>query len=432
MARGLQKLAPAGIKKLPPGKHCDGGGLWLIVDAEDRRRWTFRFMLNKRAREMGLGPFPTVSLAAARELAEAHRKTVAAKQDPIEVALSAREVPTFGDYTETLLNSVEGNWKNTKHRQQWRNTLKTYAEPLAKMKVDEIGVHHVLKCLEPIWETKRETASRVRGRIEFVLDAAKSKGFRTGENPAAWRGNIKFHLSGSKNRQRKHHAALPFDQVGAFYKALEAREAPSAKALLLLILTATRTQEVIGARWEEFDLDAKVWTIPAARMKAKREHRVPLAPEAMALIEGLLPDAKHKGNQPIGPLFIGRSKAGTLSNMALEMLIRRMNEPDPERLKPEGGEPEPPRWADASGRAITPHGFRSAFRDWVAEATSFPSDLAEQALAHLVGNAVERAYRRGDALDRRRKLMDAWASYASRPAPATGSNVRQLGKVARS
>jgi integrase len=299
------------------------------------------------------------------------------------VAERKREAePTFGECADKFLSSMESQWRNEKHRAQWRTTLDEYARPLRSMRVSDIGTDDVLKVLSPIWQDKAETASRLRGRIERVLDYAKVRGWRTGENPALWRGHLKSILPARQKLTRGHHAAMPYRDVPAFMEQLPSKDAMAARALEFLILTAARSGEVLGATWAEMDLEHRVWTVPAARMKAGKEHRVPLSARALAILAAL------NETRISDFVFPGQRKDRPLSNMAFEMLMRRMN-------------------ADA----FTVHGFRSAFRDWAGDETHFSRDVAEQALAHRVGDATERAYRRADALDKRRKLMEAWADY---------------------
>jgi integrase len=277
---------------------------------------------------------------------------------------------------------MEGQWRNEKHRAQWRMTLEAYCAPLANESVSAITTEHVLACLSPIWKTKAETAARLRGRIERVLDYARARGWRAGENPARWRGHLKSILPARQKLARGHHAAMPYQRVPTFVASLPDRQAVASRALEFLILTASRSGEVLGAQWGEIDLDESLWTIPAARMKAGKEHRVPLPTKAVAILRPL-----HEGR--ISDFAFPGQKAGRpLSNMALVMLMRRMGVDQ-----------------------YTVHGFRSSFRDWAGDATQFPRELAEQALAHRVGNETERAYRRSDALDRRRQLMEAWSDF---------------------
>jgi integrase len=345
-----------------------------------------------KRREMGLGPLRDVPLAKARERAAEVRQKLADGLDPI----AARDKPTvmtFGEAADALIESMSSSWRNDKHRAQWKMTLTVYCEPLRTKPVPEIGTEDILKVLQPLWTTKPETASRLRGRMERVFDFARARGQGTGENPARWRGHLDAVLPKRAMLTRGHHKAMPFDEVPAFVLALRDREGVAARALEFAILTAARSGEVMGARWDEFNVEARVWTVPAARMKAGREHRVPLSSRAVEILRGM-----HE--RRLGDLVFPGVKAGRpLSVMALEMVLRRMK-------------------AD-----VTVHGFRSAFRDWAGERTHFPREVAEAALAHLVGDAVERAYRRGDALEKRRELMDAWASFLEEQAP---SNVVRL------
>jgi integrase len=287
---------------------------------------------------------------------------------------------TFRQVAESYISANEGGWRNDKHRQQWKTTLSTYVYPvIGEMPVAEVGTAHVLQILEPIWKEKAETASRVRGRIETILDAAKARGYREGENPARWRGHIAQILPARSRLTRGHHKALPYEAIPEFVGKLRAREAVAALALEFTILTAARTGEVIGAKWDEVDMDKAIWTIPPARMKAGKEHRVPLSARAVEILN----ETQRFGKEWLFPA----ARGGKLSGMAMTMLLRRM------------------------GVDVTVHGFRSAFRDWAAERTSYAHEVAEMALAHTIENKVERAYRRGDLFDKRRRLMDDWAAY---------------------
>jgi integrase len=399
MARPTNKLTNAGVKvAAKPGRHSDGGGLYLVVDAAGSKRWVFLFRWNGKLKEMGLGGFDKVSLAMARDAAEAARKVLGSRRNPIEVRKAEREVPTFGAMADEVVASLSGQWRNDKHIAQWKMTLTAHAAPIRDTKVNEVTTADVLAILKPLVATTPETASRLRGRIERVLDAAAAKGFRSGDNPARWRGHLDQLLPKRQKLTRGHHSAMPFVAVPAFVARLGERDALAALALEFLILTAARTGEVIGARWSEIDLQAKVWTVPAARMKAGREHRVPLSPQAVAVLEKA---AKARRNDQVFP---GPGKDRPLSTNAFRALLIRL------------------------GVDVTPHGFRSSFRDWAGEASTFPRELAEAALAHNVGDATERAYRRGDALEKRRKLMIAWAAFACHVAGSNnaGGNVRQL------
>jgi integrase len=383
----------ATLKK--PGRHADGGGLYLKIDPSGAKRWVFmweRKVGDRRVqREAGLGSVHAVPLAKAREKATAYRAALDDGLDPIEARKQDRaekqDKKTFGDVANDLLKDKGPGWRNAKHRAQWRMTLEVYAKPLWNRPVDEIDTAAVHAVLKPIWNDKAETASRLRGRIEAVLDAAKAQGLRAGENPAAWKGNLAHLLpKAAKLSARGNHAAMPYKAVAAFVEKLREREAIAARALEFLMLTAARTGEVLNAQWTEIDLENKVWTVPAKRMKANREHRVPLSPRAVEIIEELA-EIRGAGSAFVFP---GQRLDKPLSNMALEMVLRRMDIQD-----------------------ATVHGFRSAFRDWCGEETHFPREVCEAALAHVVGNAVEQAYRRGDALEKRRALMDAWAAFLS-------------------
>jgi len=394
---GLHKLSAIGVQKIAePGKWPDGGGLYVKVTAGLTKSWIFRFSWHGRRPEIGLGSYPQVSLAQARALAAECRDALARGEDPRERPHAPVDAPpaptppsqgtTFDEAARRYVDAHEASWRNPKHRQQWRNTLTSYVNPVIGAKdVAAITTHDVLSILEPVWLEKPETASRLRGRIERVLDWAKSRGLREGENVARWRGHLEFQLPRhSKVRRVKHHAALPWREIPAFYAGLMARDAPAAQALRLLILTATRTSEVLKAEWSEFDLDEAVWVVPAERTKMGRPHRAPLSPEALAII-GELAEVRQNGL-----LIPGQKRGRPLSDMSLLMLLRRMDRGD-----------------------LTAHGFRSSFRDWCAEATGYPRELAELALAHRVGDATERAYFRSDMLDQRRQLMSNWAQHCT-------------------
>ena len=396
---GKEKLSARAVAAAKPGRHGDGRGLYLAVSATSARKWVFRFTIAGRVTEMGLGN-AAVSLAQAREKAAEARKLVAAGVNPIEARREAGRLkagkPTFGQCADALLEAKSPEWRNDKHRAQWKMTLETYASRLWSVPVDAVDTEAVLGVLQPIWQSKPETASRLRGRIETVLDAARAKGHvaRNEANPARWRGHLDKLLPKRQKLTRGHHAAMAFDDVPEFIGKLREREAVAALALEFAILTAARSGEVLGARWAEFDLEGKVWTVPAARMKAGREHRVPLSSRALAILEAV---AEAKTGEFV---FAGQKAGKPLSGMAMEMVLRRMK---------------------VAG--VTVHGFRSAFRDWCGEATSFPRELAEAALAHVAGDATERAYRRGDALEKRRGLMEAWAGFCE---PRAGSNVLSM------
>ena len=365
-----------------PGKYSDGGNLYLIVSPSGSRKWVLRFTWRGRAKEMGLGSAATVSLADAREKAATARRKIAQGLNPIDERKRTSGVPTFGEMADQVREALSAGFRNEKHKAQWKSTLATYAAPLRDKPVDTITTDDVLAILKPIWTTKPETASRVRGRIEKVLDAAKAKGFREGENPARWRGHLDHLLPRPSKLARGHHAAMPYDEVAAFVADLRGREALAALALELCILTAARSGEILGMRWDEIDLDKKIWTVPAHRMKAGREHRVPLSQRATAILVRL--SEGRSGDF----VFPGQRRDKPLSNMAMEMMLRRMKIEN-----------------------ATVHGFRSSFRDWAGNETGYPRELIETALAHVIGDKAEQAYRRSDALEKRRDLMEAWAGY---------------------
>ena len=402
-------LTPLTVKNAKPGRYADGGGLQLLVKESGARSWVYRYMLKGRSRDVGLGPAAgpgAVALTKARDLADDLRRLVKAGVDPLqqreqsaaEEAAAAQAAAiagiTFKASAETYIAAHEESWRNDKHRQQWRNTLATYVYPkMGDIPVADIDTAHVMAVLEPIWRAKPETASRVRGRLESILDAARARGHRQGENPARWRGHIAEMLPARTRLSRGHHKAMPYAEVPAFMAKLRTREATAALALEFAVLTATRSGEVLGAKWAEVDLEKAIWTIPANRMKAGKEHRVPLSPRAVEILEGV---AKVGGDY----LFSGNGE-DKLSIMAMTMLLRRMK------------------------LDCTVHGFRSAFRDWAAECTGFSHEVCEMALAHVIGNKAEAAYRRGDLFDKRRKLMEAWATRCS-TIDAAGDNVTPI------
>jgi integrase len=422
MAQTIGRLSAVKVANLKvPGYYADGGNLYFRVAPSGVRGWIFRFTMGGRTRDMGLGAFPQIGLAASREIAENCRKLVKQDIDPIESRRSAQaerlasaaKAMTFDQAADAYMAAHRAGWKNPKHAAQWKATLATYASPvLGKLPVGAIDVGLVTKVLEPIWTTKSETAGRVRGRIECVLDWAAARGYCKGENPARWRGHLdKLLPARSKVRKVKHHPALPYDEQPAFMTALRAQEGISANALEFTILTAARTGETIGAAWPEIDMVGKVWTVPADRMKAEREHRVPLSGPALAILKRM---AELRENEFVFP----GGRRAALSNMAMLEMVRGMNERRTAR-----GEP---KWMDPRQRKeIVPHGFRSTFRDWASERTNFPREVAEAALAHVAGDETERAYQRGDFFEKRRRLMDEWARYCARPV-AVGNNVHAL------
>jgi integrase len=387
-----------------PGRYGDGQGLYLQITQGGVKSWLLRYERSGRERWMGLGPFHTVSLQEARERARNARHQLFDGLDPLETrrteraraALEQAKAVTFEEATTAYFNAHQAKWRNAKHRAQFLSTMREYAFPkLGKLAVADVDLGSVLEVLEPIWATKTETASRVRGRIEAVLDWAAVRKLRSGDNPARWKGHLQHVLPArARLAKPKHHAALPYAEVPAFMAALRQRDGIAARALEFTILTAARTGEVTGARWDEIDLAEKTWTVPSARMKGSREHRVPLTDRA---IEILTSTPKEDGNAFV---FIGPRARG-LSNMAMAAVLRRMDQEE-----------------------VTVHGFRSAFRDWAAETTAFPNHVVEMALAHTVGNKVEAAYRRGDLFGKRRRLMAEWAKYCtSLPAEKVGPTV---------
>jgi len=394
MAKATKRLSARAVTSITdPGRHSDGDGLYLQVTPTGAKSWLFMFKRDGKRSEVGLGSVRDVSLADARQKAADARKIIDAGRNPLQerrAAEAARkaqaEKPTFGEVADNLIEGIAAGFRNAKHLDQWRMTLgPTYCSSIRSKSVDAITTEDLLAVLEPIWTKKAETASRLRGRIERVLDAAKAKGLRFGENPALWRGHLDSLLPKRQKLQRGHHAAMPYSEVSAFITSLRDSDGVTARALEFLILTAARSGEVREVRWGEIDLKTKVWTVPAHRMKAGREHRVPLSDRAATLLGGM----KLPSSDADAFVFPGARKAKPLSVMAFDMQLRRMD-------------------CD-----YTVHGFRSAFRDWVGEETALPREVAEAALAHTVGDEVERAYRRGDALEKRRKLMEAWASHCA-------------------
>lgn len=393
MPRLAKELGALAVSKIDaPGLHFVGGvqGLALQKTAGSARSWLLRVMVGGKRREMGLGSYPEVTLAKARDKAREARESIRRGVDPIEqqrVAQSSLRAAvaaelTFDECSSAYIKAHESGWRNLKHGQQWRNTLKQYASPvMGSLLVRDVKLPHVLSVLEPIWIEKNETAVRLRGRIELVLDWAAARGLREGPNPARWRGHLdKLLARPSKVNRREHHAALPVAVVGAFMARLRSSEGMGARALEFAILTAARSGEVRGATWHEIDLDAKVWAVPGTRMKAGNDHRVPLADEVVDLLKAL---PRMSGTDLVFP----GPRGGKLSDMTLLAVLRR------------------------SEVAAVPHGFRSTFRDWAAERTNYPRDVAEMALAHTIGDKVEAAYRRGDMFEKRRRMMVDWAAF---------------------
>jgi integrase len=404
MAQTVNRLSARAVATLSrPGRHADGGGLYLSISKDGtitRRRWVFLFRWHGKVREMGLGSAATVSLAEVRALASKWRGEVNAGRNPLEsreAELRANQNKrTFGEVAAAFYAAKSHEWRNEKVRKQWMTPLNRYAASIMSMSVSEITTGDVVAVLQPIWTSKQETARRVRARIEAILDAARARGLIAPDvaNVARWRGHLSHLLPKHGKLSRGHHAAMPYADVPDFMSQLREREAMSASALEFLILTTARTGEVLGARWREIDLDAGIWIVPANRMKGAREHRVPLSDRAIELLARLY-------NVRRGELVFPSAKPNRpLSGMAMEMCLRRMG---------------------VDG--VTVHGFRSSFRDWAGDRTEFPRELAEGALAHVAGDDTERAYRRGDALERRRQLMQAWAKFCI---PDPSSNVVHL------
>jgi integrase len=403
--RGAEKLSATKIAKIrQPGRYGDGRGLWLYVAPGGSRSWVLRYMRGGVAREMGLGPLPDIGLAAARERAREARRLILDGADPIEARrerrskakLEAARGITFKDAADQYIAAHKAGWRNPTHRGQWTATLATYVFPtMGALPVSEIDTAIVLRALQPIWSTKTETASRVRGRIEVILDWAKARGFRHGDNPSRWRGHLdKLLPAKSKLRRVQHLAAMPYADLPAFMGELRAVQSVTARALEFTALTACRTSEAIKSRWPEIDFATKVWTIPGSRMKAGREHRVPLSDRVIEILHTL-------PREDDGFIFPG-AKARLADTAMVDLL------------------------AGMTGNAYTVHCFRSTFRDWAAEQTNYPRELAEAALAHVVRDKTEAAYQRGDLLEKRARLMRDWASFCSKPPIARSGVVEPI------
>lgn len=393
--RTINRLSAQAVNRnVKPGLYSDGGGLYLQITKAGVKSWLFRYMRNGKARGMGLGPLHTISLAEARLKALDCRKLLLDGSDPLnekeakrasQKATEAKKV-SFMECATAYIEAHRAGWKNAKHSAQWESTLKTYAEPIfGSLPVAAIDTPLVMKVLEPIWTTKTETATRVRGRIESVLDWAAVRGYRKGENPARWKGHLD-HLLPKRSKVQKvaHHPALPYADAPTFMEALRRMGGTAAQAFEFLILTATRTNETLHARWDEIDMNSRLWTIPAGRMKTEKEHRVPLSRRAIEILKAMQMGAEGEY------VFPGQRDDSPMSNMVFLQLLKRMERTD-----------------------ITPHGFRSTFRDWVGETTQYPREVAEAALAHTVKNKAEAAYARGDLFAKRAKMMQDWATYVS-------------------
>lgn len=412
MGRGFKLTQLQVDKQKTKGVYPDGAGLYLNVTIGGSKSWLYRYMLAGKQHWMGLGSYPDVSLAEAREKAADARKMTRQNIDPLAekrqatniIRASIAKAMSFDKAAEQFIDAHKSGWKNEKHIDQWRNTLATYASPvIGNLDVSMIETSHVMKILEKdnFWHEKTETAHRVRGRIESVLDWATARKYRSGENPARWKGHLdKLLPARTKVKKTEHHAALPWAEIGAFMADLRQQVGIAARAVEYTILTAARSGEVRGAMWDEIDLDAGVWIVPSDRMKAKKEHRVPLSTKALALL------AEQKKLFPEGFVFPGAKEGKPLSDMSLTAVLRRMDRNE-----------------------ITIHGFRSTFRDWAAESTAYPGEMVEMALAHTIGNKVEAAYRRGDLFEKRRRLMQDWCDFCDRKG-ATAGNVIPINTAA--
>jgi integrase len=383
------KLNAQRAKTAPPGIYPDGEGLYLCVAPSLRRSWVYRYSWKGRRPEMGLGSFDEgVTLADARDARDAWRAVLRSGRNPVDVKRERDRQEagkrTFGEIADALLEAKASEWRNPKHRDQWRISLVEIAAPLRALPVDAIATEDVLRVLTPLWLERQETASRTRGRIEAVLNAAGAQGLRSGDNPARWKGHLEHLLPKRPKLSRGHFAAMSYSDVPAFMARLRTVDTVAGWALEFAILTAARSGETYGAAWPEIDLEAAVWTIPAARMKAARVHRIPLSDPALAVLK------KAKPLRMGELVFPGHRRGKPLSHVAMAKVI--------ERLGVEGA---------------TVHGFRSAFRDWAGNETNHPREIAEAALAHVVGDAAEQAYRRGDALEKRRALMKDWGKYCA-------------------
>ena len=413
MPSKVPEFSAVQVKRLAgkPGFHAVGGvsGLYLNVSDNRAASWILKKMVGKRRREMGLGGYPDVTLARARERAREYAELISQGVDPIAekrarksaLVRSQATAVTFRQVAADYIAAHRAGWRNAKHADQWANTLATYAEPvIGELAPAEVTTEHLLEILTPIWTTKPETASRVRARIELVLSYAKAKKLRDGENPAMWRGNLDALLpKPGRVKKVRHHPALPYSKMTPFMVALRRVQGIGARALEFAILTAARSGEVRLAEWREIDLQSATWIVPADRMKARREHRVPLSNGGLHLLNSL---PRFDGTDLIFP---GMREHRPMSDMTLSAVIRRMNE-------------EELRWVDPKTNSqAVPHGFRSTFRDWCAEQTQFPAEMAEIALAHTVGDKVEAAYRRGDMFEKRRAMMQAWANWCLQESP---------------
>ncbi len=387
-----------------PGRYPDGGGLFLQVRSAKSKSWVFRFKINGKAKEMGLGTITVVPLNLARKKVIENKQMILEGKNPIverkaqKLRNLSADVPTFSECAKEFIHCRQEGWKNEKHKEQWKRTLEVYTFPIfGRHPVDQVSTELVLKAIRPIWYEKTETADRVRSRVENILDWAKIKGYRNEENPARWRGHLSFLLpSASKTKKVNHHKALSHHEIGNFLCELRKSDGVSARALEFCILTATRTGEVLHAKWSEISFENETWTIPASRMKSEKEHRVPLSTEAISILAGV---ARHSTGEYI---FTSLGRDRPMSTNSMLMTLRNIE------------------------NEVTVHGFRSTFRDWTAEKTAFAREVCEAALAHVVLNKTEAAYRRGDLFLKRKKLMNEWASYCNHPkAPSAIAHIRE-------
>lgn len=411
MSRALNRLNARKVETAATGKHADGGGLVLIVKDTGTKQWVFRFKHLKRETMMGLGPYPEISLADARARAAQARQLLATGINPIEqgraqqaqatkgAANKARN--TFGQVADQYIKETRESWRNEKHAAQWVMTLEVYCKPMRPIPIDEIETEHVLKVLQPIWRTKPETAQRLRGRIEVVIAYAIARGVRTDRfNPATWRGHLQMILPADDKSKRGHFDAAPYEQMPVILCAIRSSDSISARALEFTILTAARTGETIKARWQEIDFERAIWTRPTEHMKTKRAHSVPLSDRCIEILREVQPLA----DGPDSNIFSGRSRSGGLSSASLEAVLKRLGIKD----------------------GVTVHGFRSSFRDWAGDLTNFPRDVIEGCLAHAIGDKTEAAYRRSDALEKRRAVMVAWLDHCN---GQQGADVIPLKKI---
>lgn len=390
LARQINRLSARTAQTLAAeGKHHDGGGLYLVIDAKGRR-WVLRYQIRRRRREMGLGPYPLISLARARELAEEARRAVAEGTDPIQARKVASGVPTFGEVADRLIADLSPGWRGRATEASWKRSLVVQAAKIRPLPVSEVTAEDVLDVVKPIWTTMAESGAKLRERIERVLDAATAAGWRGGDNPARWKGNLQHRLPPRQKLAQGHHRAIAWQEVPAVVQRLRANASTGARALLWTILTAAREGMTTGATWREIEGD--VWIVPAGRMKEGVEHRVPLPPEALDVLARVRP----RKPAPSAPIFPGARRGSFMSDATMDAVLKRM------------------------GVDATPHGFRSTFRDWAGDCTDHPREVAEMALAHKVGSDVERAYRRGSALEKRRRLMADWARFCLTP-PSDGA-----------